>query len=92
MPFVSESGEFTLFMEVLKLEGKLAALQRISGLTTTEGLGAVVSTKTPAKLNHTTSATSTDCPDGSSTTEAMDTPRDSDDDDEEVSSESDSSE
>ncbi len=92
MAFVSDSGEFTLLMEVLKLEGKLAALQRVSGLTTSETAGTVVQNKATTKLAHTTSATSTDCPDGSSTTEAMDTPRDSEDDDEEVSSESDDSE
>ena len=92
MAVVSDSGEFTLFMEVLKLEGKLAALQRVSGITLSEGVGAVAQNKPAAKLAHTTSATSTDCPDGSSTTEAMDTPRDSEDDDEEVSSDSDESE
>ena len=92
MAFVSDSGDFALLMEVLKLEGKLAALQRVSGLTSSENVGAVVPNKATAKLAHTTSATSTDCPDGSSTTEAMDTPRGSEDDDEEVSSESDESE
>lgn len=80
----------SLLMEVIKLEGKLSALQRVSGLTLPENQAVGSNEKKPTKLVHATSATSTDYPDNSSTTEAMDTPRDSDDD--QVSSESDGSE
>ncbi len=90
MAFVSESGDFSLLIEVLKLEGKLVALQRASGLTLLEPK--VYTDKPTPKLDHTLSATSTDCPDGSCTTEAMDTQHDSEDDDEEASSESDDDE
>jgi len=74
-----EKSEDVLLLEVLKLEGKLMALQRGNGLTSNRPVSSVSSEHIlSTKLSHTVSAISTDCPDGSSTTEAMDTACDGD--------------
>ena len=72
MDISSQTTADTLLLEVLKLEGKLMALQQINGLTTSQALTLITSEPLKAmKLSHAVSAMSTECPDDSSSTEAM---------------------
>jgi hypothetical protein len=73
MDLLPSNSEDALFLEVLKLEGKLIALQRVNGLSTNNYTPSISTEPiTGTKLSHAISAISTECPDGSSTTEAMD--------------------
>lgn len=82
--------EDELLMSVIRLEGKLQALQKMCGLSFNAGIPASAMTDekpcAPVKLRHTVSTASTCYVESSGSTDAIDTPEDEEMDDESASS------
>ena len=92
MSLESSVSSDTLLLEVIRLEGKLLALQRANALVIPNSLGTTSSAAVShekLKLSHNISSTSTDCPDES--TEGVGSPYDNEEDEDNVMDDDDES-